>query len=180
MSESREPWARAILDQNRRWLLSWFLAATGDPALAEDLVQDVFAEALKNAERFDPSRPFGAWLRGIARNLLLMNHRDSKRRLLSLDPAVLGRLDEAAARTEAAHAMPDYAELRHSILRDCMKTLPDRSRKVLDLKYADGRSSREIARTTGMQVGAIDMMLSRLRRALQDCVTRKLSTVRHG
>ena len=32
MSESREPWARAILDQNRRWLLSWFLAATGDPA----------------------------------------------------------------------------------------------------------------------------------------------------
>ena len=50
MSDSREPWARAILDQNRRWLLSWFLAATGDPALAEDLVQDVFAEALKNAE----------------------------------------------------------------------------------------------------------------------------------
>ena len=180
MSDSREPWARAILDQNRRWLLSWFIAATGDPALAEDLVQDVFAEALKSAERFDPSRSFGAWLRGIARNLLLMNHRDSKQRVLSFDPAVLGRIDEAAARTEAAHAMPDYAELRHAILRDCMKSLPDRSRKVLDLKYADGRSSRDIARTTGLQVGAIDVMLSRLRRALQDCMTRKLAEGRHG
>ena len=180
MSDSREPWARAILDQNRRWLLSWFIAATGDPALAEDLVQDVFAEALRNAERFDPSRSFGAWLRGIARNLLLMNHRDSKQRVLSLDPAVLGRLDEAAARTEAAHAMPDYADLRRSILRDCMKSLPDRGRKVLDLKYADGRSSRDIAKSTGLEVGAVDMMLSRLRRALQDCMTRKLSAVRHG
>jgi len=109
-----------------------------------------------------------------------MNHRDSKRRLLSLDPAVLGRLDEAAARTESVHAMPDYADLRQSILRDCMKSLPDRSRKLLDLKYADGRNSRHIAKSTGMQVGAIDMMLSRLRRALQDCMTRKLSSVRHG
>jgi DNA-directed RNA polymerase specialized sigma24 family protein len=61
-----------------------------------------------------------------------------------------------------------------------MKSLPDRGRKILVLKYSDGRSSRDIARTTGMQVGAIDMMLSRLRRALQDCMSRKLSTVRHG
>src|SRR6185503_17309444 len=125
MSDSREPWARAILEQNRRWLLAWFLAATGDPARSEDLVQDVFAEALKNAERFDPSRSFGAWLRGIARNILLMSHRDRKRRVVSLDPAVLGRLDEAAARSEPLHAMPDYAELRQTILRECMKSLPE-------------------------------------------------------
>src|ERR1043165_1049303 len=100
MSASRDPWARAILEQNRRWLLAWFLAATGDPARAEDLVQDVFTEAIKNAERFDPSRSFGAWLRGIARNALLRSPRDQKRRALSVAPAVLGRLDEAAARSE--------------------------------------------------------------------------------
>jgi len=180
MSDSREPWARAILEQNRRWLLAWFLAATGDPARAEDLVQDVFTEAVKNAERFDPSRSFGAWLRGIARNLLLMSHRDSKRRLLSLDPAMLGRLDEAAARSETLHAVPDYADLRQTILRDCMKSLPDRSRNVLALKYGEGRGSREIAKSTGLQVGAVDMLLSRTRRALQECVTRKLASVRHG
>ncbi|HVE41725.1 MAG TPA: sigma-70 family RNA polymerase sigma factor [Planctomycetota bacterium] len=180
MSASRDPWARAILEQNRRWLLAWFLAATGDPARAEDLVQDVFTEAVRNAERFDPSKSFGAWLRGIARNLLLMSHRDSRRRVLSVDPAVLGRLDEAAARSEALHAVPDYAELRQTILRECMQALPERSRSVLAMKYGDGRGSREIAKTTGLQVGAVDMLLSRSRRALQDCVSRKLTSVRHG
>lgn len=180
MSASRDPWVRALVEQNRRWLLAWFLAATGDPSLAEDLVQDVFTEALKSAERFDESKSFGAWLRGIARNLLLMNHRDSKRRLVSLDPAVLGRLDEAAARREAVHAVPDYAEVRHAVLRDCMKSLPERSRKVLGLKYGEGRASRDIAKTTGMDVGAVDMLLSRVRRALQDCASRKLAEGRHG
>src|SRR5688500_7348536 len=97
MTAAREPWARAILDQNRRWLMAWFIAATGDPHRAEDLVQDVFAAAFKDADRFDASKSFGAWLRGIARNILLMSHRDAKRRVLSLDPAVLNRLDEAAA-----------------------------------------------------------------------------------
>jgi RNA polymerase sigma-70 factor, ECF subfamily len=180
MNEAREPFARALLEQNRGWLQSWFLAATGDPGLAEDLVQDVFAEAIRSAERFDPARSMGAWLRGIARNLLLMNHRDSKRRLLSLDPAVLGRLDAAAARVEALHAVPDYADVRRTILRDCMKSLPERSRQVLDLKYREGRDSRTISKTTGLQVGAVDMLLSRIRRALQECAARKMASVRNG
>jgi RNA polymerase sigma-70 factor (ECF subfamily) len=177
---SREPWQRAILEQNRRWLLAYFIAATGDAHRAEDLVQDVFAAAVKNAEQFDPSRSFGAWLRGIARNLLLMSYRDSRSRVLSLDPAVLSRLDEAAAQAESAHAVPGYSELRQQVLRDCLKTIPDRGRKVLGLKYAEGKVSRDIAQETGMQVGAVDMLLSRLRRALQECTSRKLAALRHG
>jgi len=177
---SREPWARAILEQNRRWLLAYFIAATGDPHRAEDLVQDVFAAAIRNAEKFDPSKSFGAWLRGIARNLLLMSFRESKSRLLTVDPAVLARLDESAAHAEAAHAVPGYSDLRQQILRECLKSVPDRGRKVLGLKYGEGKLSRDIARETRMQVGAVDMLLSRLRRALQDCVSRKLSSVRHG
>ena len=176
----REPWERAILEQNRRWLLAYFLAATGDAHRAEDLVQDVFAAAIKNAAQFDPSRSFGAWLRGIARNHLLMAYRESRSRVLSLDPAVLSRLDHAAALSEAAHAVPGYAELRQQILRDCLKSIPDRGRKVLGLRYAEGKPSRDIARETGLQVGAVDMLLSRIRRALQECGARKLAAVRHG
>jgi RNA polymerase sigma-70 factor (ECF subfamily) len=176
---SRQPWERAILEQNRRWLLAYFIAATGDPHRAEDLVQDVFAAAVKNAEQFDPSRSFGAWLRGIARNLLLMSYRDSKARLLLLDPAAMSRLDDAAAHSEAAHAVPGYSDLRQEILRECLKSVPDRGRKVLGLKYAEGKLSRDISRETGMQVGAVDVLLSRLRKLLLDCISRKMA-VRHG
>jgi RNA polymerase sigma-70 factor (ECF subfamily) len=177
---SRQPWERAILEQNRRWLMAYFIAATGDPHRAEDLVQDVFAAAVKNAQQFDPARSFGAWLRGIARNVLLMSHRQARTRVLSLDPAVLTRLDEAAARAEAVHTVPGYSDLRHRFLLECLKSVPDRGRTVLRLKYDEGRASKDISRATGMQIGAVDMLLSRLRRALQDCVARKLSAVRNG
>lgn len=177
---SRQPWERAILEQNRHWLMAYFIAATGDPHKAEDLVQDVFTAAVKNAEKFDPARSFGAWLRGIARNVLLMSHREAKTRVLSVDPAVLNRLDEAAARAEAVHTVPGYQDLRQKFLLECLKSVPDRGRTVLRLKYDEGKPSKDISRATGMQVGAVDMLLSRLRRALQDCVARKLTSVRNG
>lgn len=167
------PWARAILEQNRSWLLAYFIAGTGDAHRAEDLVQDVFAAALKNAGRFDPSLSFGAWLRGIARNLLLMSYRE--RRALILDGPALDRLDAAAERAEAAHAASGWSSRRQDVLKECLKEVPERSRKVLDLKYGDGRPSRAIAERLGMQTTAVDMLLSRVRLALRHCVERKLA-----
>ena len=35
------------------------------PDLAEDIAQEVFIESIKSLPRFDPSRDFGTWLRGI-------------------------------------------------------------------------------------------------------------------
>ncbi len=62
---------QASLEQNRRWLLAYFISATGDPELAGDLVQETFAAALRSSDAFDPLRGLGGWLRGIARNILL-------------------------------------------------------------------------------------------------------------
>ena len=117
MTGGTQPWARAILEQNRRWLLAYFIAGTGDAHRAEDLVQDVFAAAIKSADRFDPAQSFGAWLRGIARNLLLMEYRNSRKAALALDGAALDRLDGAAARAESADAADGYRDRRSEALR---------------------------------------------------------------
>ncbi len=170
---SRDPWAQALLEQNRPWLMAYFLGALGDPAAAEDLVQDVFTAAVENADRFDPSRPIGAWLRGIARNLLADRGR-APRRVLSADPRFLDRLDQAAARAEELHADPGYAESRARALRDCLAELTERARRVLGLKYSEGRLSRDIGAREGMKTPAVDVLLSRSRRALQLCLGGKL------
>ena len=177
---NRDVWTRAIVEQNRSWLMAYFIAATGDPVLSEDLVQDVFTAALENADSFDPTQSFGAWLRGIARNHLLMAFRNTNRRPLSLSEKVLDRLDRAAMRAESSHATPGYAGSRLAALRERMKSLTERVRRIMGLKYAHRRLSRQIAEEVGMKTTAVDMLLSRARRTLEDCISRKAGTAAHG
>src|SRR4051812_10563419 len=94
-------WAKAIIEQNHRWMTAYFLAATGTPEAAEDLVQEVFTEALTSAPRFDTTKSFGAWLRGIARNILMEHYRKTKHQFIALDHTVLDQLNYASAESEA-------------------------------------------------------------------------------
>ena len=44
-------------------------ALTGDPALADDLVQDCVERAMVKGHLYDPSRPLRAWLYAVLRNI---------------------------------------------------------------------------------------------------------------
>ncbi len=80
----------ALLYERRHPLLRAYLRRRlgGHPDLVLDLVAEAFARALEGRDQFDPARgSAGAWLIGIARNLLLDAYRrgrvadDSRRRL---------------------------------------------------------------------------------------------------
>lgn len=169
-----DPWDRAIIEQNQHWLLAYFVAGTGDRATAEDLVQEVFFQALENRERYDPTRPFGAWLRGIARNLLCHHYRDAQRRPLALDGPVLDQLDATASQAEERWLDPDHQESRLAALRSCLARLTRRARDMLLLRYGERCDSRVIGLRLGMVANTVDVALGRARRALADCVERQL------
>ena len=63
---------------------------------------------------------------------------------------------------------------RPALLAGCMQALQTRARKVIEMKYQNGLPIREIARQLGFQVGAIEMALVRARRALKECIERKM------
>jgi RNA polymerase sigma factor (sigma-70 family) len=86
-------------------LLGYFLKRTGVAELAADLTAETFARALEGRSRFDRQRgEAGAWLFGIARNLLSCSlergrvENETRRRLgmqpLVLDDPALARIDE--------------------------------------------------------------------------------------
>jgi len=56
-----ERWRDRIVDLAR--------LLTGDRDAAEDIGQDVFLRFLRRPEAYDPSRPFGAWICTVARNM---------------------------------------------------------------------------------------------------------------
>ncbi len=173
MSDDMEIWARAIIEQNQRWLMAYFLSSTGNPIVAEDLCQDVFVAALKGRDRFDSSRPFGAWLRGIARNVLLMHYRSAGKAPINLGDKLLHVLDEITEDYEKDAADPEHEEIALGGLRDCMKKLSERARTLLSLKYGKHMRSKEISERMDMKATAVDMAISRGRKALKECMEKK-------
>jgi len=178
--KSSDLWARAIVEQNQRWLLAYFLTACGDPSAAEDLTQEVFVEALKSQDQFNPQLSFGVWLRGIARNLLHQHFRQSKRRPLLLNDQHLDRLDALAEHAWEEQADPQRREGRLEALKKCMQELTARMRTMLQYRYEERRGSREIGAQLGMTAESVDMALSRARKALGGCVRLRAEDLAHG
>src|SRR5262245_9639150 len=57
----------ALVREHHRRLLAYGLALTRRSDAAEDLVQDALLVAHRDLAKFDASRDFGAWVRGIVR-----------------------------------------------------------------------------------------------------------------
>ena len=99
---------------------------------------------------------------------ILRWRRSAARSRVVLDVQALDQLVAAAER--AADANQNLA-----ILAECLDKVQGDAREVLNLKYTAAISCRQIADRLGKGVGAIEMILTRTRRALRDCIERKLA-----
>ncbi|HEX7900165.1 MAG TPA: sigma-70 family RNA polymerase sigma factor [Planctomycetota bacterium] len=174
-NRTEEIWARGVIEQNRRWMLAYLFAFTGDAGLAEDLAQEAFLIAYRKRDEFRPGEPFGAWLRGIARNLALRQReaRAGARVIFDTDSA-WSAFDRRAAELEQAHVDPRFDALRKSALRRCLARLTDRVRRLLEGRYRRGLSAPELARRERIAEGSVPVILHRARAALGDCVRKSL------
>jgi RNA polymerase sigma-70 factor (ECF subfamily) len=65
----------------------------------------------------------------------------------------------------------DYVEA----LRGCLEELSSEQRRVINLRYAERKPRSEMAVLCGMTENGIKSLLQRIRRALGDCIRRKLA-----
>lgn len=147
------------------------LAATGDMNLVDDLMQNVAIALWKKWPEYDPERPFRSWALGIARIEILRWQRSAARSRIVLDVQLLDQLVGAADRAA------EEADQRLTVLAECLKDVRGDAREVLNLKYAGGLRSHQIAEKLGKGIGAVEMILTRSRRALHACIKRKLADV---
>lgn len=119
---------------------------TGDRAESEDLVSDVFHHALANLQRFEwRGAPFSAWLFRIAANKIA----DRWERL--------GREQSLEPPAESEEADQEEAHDRARILA-LMEELPGDQRRVLELRFLEEKSTREVAEMLGRSEGAIKQL----------------------
>jgi RNA polymerase sigma-70 factor (ECF subfamily) len=143
-----------------------------DPALAEEVTEDVFVQAWREASRFDASRgaPI-AWLLVMARTRAL----DARRRL---DPALThpepqSLLDASSPAGEAAAEDPlDLLEAlrRESRTRAALATLPAGDRQMVALAFLRGLTHAEIAAVTRLPLGTVKTAIRRALLALRECL----------
>jgi RNA polymerase sigma-70 factor (ECF subfamily) len=159
-----EVWFEEIL-QDTQGRLRAYIAGIGVPNHAvDDLAQESYLVLYRNPERLpDDIEPI-RWLKGVALRLSLNYLRRSKRLANREAAAAVHQLAEAASRAEGkASAMQDR-------LDHCLALLSDEHRRLVELRYAQGFSSFEIAQRLNSNDGAIRIALMRIRNALRDCM----------
>jgi RNA polymerase sigma-70 factor (ECF subfamily) len=133
----------------------------------DDLAQEVFLAAFESIRTFRRADDFGAWLRGIARNKLLVYFRSQSRRSQALQRF----RDEVAALVaddlERA-ASSDRGEMIERLL-GCIARLPERLRRVVR-GGLNGDRPAELARALSTTVGVIYNLHSRANQLLRECL----------
>lgn len=149
-------------------LKAYLVSATSDLHAADDLLQEVSSALWENFSDYDESRPFRPWALGVARNMVLRWRRQKGRHRSVLSDETVRLL------ADVADAEGDGADLRRAHLRGCLENLGEHLREVLRLRYLEGAAIPELAHRVRKTVAAVEMILVRGRRALRDCVERKL------
>jgi DNA-directed RNA polymerase specialized sigma24 family protein len=73
---------------------------------------------------------------------------------------------------------PEALDRRAEALRHCVQKLPSAHRVIVLLRYYEDREIDEIAARSERTSAAVYRLLSRIRSALNDCVSRELASAR--
>src|SRR4030095_16177744 len=128
----------------------------------EDVVSETFLDAVRAIRATTPRIGcVSAWLIGIVRHKLA----DQRRCALRVDTLVNTLRHEGAGEAETSVEL-DATELRGQVIR-AMDQLPDDERLVLEWKYLDELSVREISSRLGRTDKAVESLLYRARRSFR-------------
>jgi RNA polymerase sigma-70 factor, ECF subfamily len=135
-----------LYDRHFHRIYAYVIRRTGVRSEAEDITSEVFERALANLSRFEwRGVPFVAWLYRIAANALADRRRETARDSSEPPPDV-----------------PDAREAeeieRRTMLFELVDRLPDAQRQVIEMRFVEEKSIREIAAALDRSEGAVKQL----------------------
>ena len=139
-----------LYDRHFHRVYAYVLRRAGNRADAEDVTSDVFHRALANLPKYEwRGIPFVAWLFRIAAHELADRRQRAARQAGDSPSDVEGN---------------DDALERRVMLFQLVERLPADQRRVVEMRFGEGRSLRDVAEALGRSEGAIKQLQ---RRALE-------------
>ena len=153
-----------LYDTHVNSVYRYILYRVREPSDAEDLCSEVFTRAFANIHRYRwQGKSFLAWLYTIARNAVT-DRRRRERPTVDIDNAFGLAEDGPTAHDHAVHGEQVEA------LRGAVKHLTGEQQEVIQLRFVENLSSREVAQVLGKNEGAIRALqfraMGRLRKLL--------------
>lgn len=140
-----------------------------NPAVAEELVQDVFLRIYRARHRWEPSAKFSTWLFRISVNVTRNHFRDNRwrNRDISLDRelADLPKLDFPDRSASAEEEL--LLRARRQEIREAVNALPHRQRRAVLMHKCEERDYRQIADELGCTIAALKAMMFRAHEQLR-------------
>jgi RNA polymerase sigma-70 factor (ECF subfamily) len=134
-----------LVRRRQSWLRNLLCRLCHDPALADDLAQQVFMQAWRSLRTLRSAGAFGAWLRRLAVNTWLAHTRSSRPETID------------AAEIDAVHV---EGQQQLDLDRALTKLSCD-ERLCVVLAYSEGMSHSEISAATALALGTVKSHIRR-------------------
>jgi RNA polymerase sigma factor (sigma-70 family) len=168
-----------VFRTERKSLLRFVKSRVNDPEDAEDILSDVFLQAMLNAHSLEYVDNLLAWLRTSLRNKIIDGYRKKQLPKVSLDTSPGNGEGESTLvdiiRDSGIDIEKDF--IRSLVLEELMESiddLPEEQRSVVLAQAVEGRSFRELSEASGT---SINTLLARKRYALST-LKKKLAEIK--
>jgi len=154
-----------LLNRYKKSIHSYIYYIVRNQDLTEDIFQDTFLKVIMTIKqgRYTDTGKFKAWITRIAHNLIIDNYRQERNEnTVSNDEMEVDLLNDM--RLCDSNIEDDMVnEQVYSDIRKLVKHLPDNQREVLEMRFYQDMSFKEIADITGV---SINTALGRMRYAI--------------
>lgn len=140
---------------------------SNDDFVAEDLTSQTFEKALRNIKGFQwKGVSFSAWLYTIANNTLIDFYRKHKN-TADITPEHFENLKDPADLTEDVIIEKDTGDR----IKQVLDQLNGREREIINLKFYDGLSNKEIAEKLNISETNVSTIIYRTVKKLKDLIS---------
>jgi RNA polymerase sigma-70 factor (ECF subfamily) len=157
---------------NHRRLFAYIMVLVHDRTAAEEVFQEMSLILWREFPHYRADGDFVRWANAMSFNQVRKWRRNRNR-----DRLVFGEgLIEDIARD--ADALQAELDPRRSALTQCLKQMKERDRKIIDLFYGSRTKAELVAEQLGKSVHTIYKALKTIRKALMECIDKRLAAER--
>jgi len=161
-----------LVNRHQTSVLNLVYRFIGDRTQAKDLAQEVFLRVWQTAKSYEPKAKFTTWIYRVTANLCFNELKSARRkRWFSFHHSdEMSKITTEETFSDGSPSPEDIllAKERSRQISDALQRLPENQRMALLLKRYDDLSYQEIGQILGCSVSAVESLLVRAKRTLQE------------